>query len=456
MRQRLWLVVAVALLSALSILSFLETGASASGFALIEQSVPSMGNAYAGGAASAEDATTIFFNPAGLTRLSGSQVIVAAHLVMPSAKFHNEGSTYVLQPRTGVPLLGGNSADAGVTRAVPNFYASFRVSDRLAFGLGVGAPFGLKTEYNDDWVGRYHAINSELITININPAVGYKITDKLSVGAGINAMYAKAKLSNAIDFGTLDAVGAFRPFIPPGGLRLTPQQSDGFAEVDGDDWAWGYNLGLLYQPIKSTRIGVSYRSRLRHTLEGDVDFSDVPAGLAPLPVFKDGGAKANLTLPETLSFSVFHEFNPEWMIMADVTWTNWSVFNELRIKFDNQAQPDSVTTTKWEDSYRYSLGVTYKPGPWTFRVGLAYDETPIPNAERRTPRIPDGDRIWTAFGVGYRISTMFSLDVGYAHLFVDDPQIDKDPTGEDQVRGGLKGTYDAHVNIVGAQIRMNF
>jgi long-chain fatty acid transport protein len=175
-----------------------------------------------------------------------------------------------------------------------------------------------------------------------------------------------------------------------------------------------------------------------------------------LPVFKDGGAKANLTLPETLSFSVFHEFNPEWMIMADVTWTNWSVFNELRIKFDNQAQPDSVTTTKWEDSYRYSLGVTFKPGPWTFRVGLAYDETPIPNAERRTPRIPDGDRIWTAFGVGYRISTMFSLDVGYAHLFVNDPEIDKDPTGEDQVRGGLKGTYAAHVNIVAAQVRMNF
>lgn len=447
---------AVVSLAAVLTVSLMTSSAMGSGFALIEQGVKGLGNAYAGGAASAEDASTIFFNPAGMTRLSGSELIVAGHIVMPSAKFHNEDSTYVLQPRTGIPLLGGNSSDAGVARVVPNFYYSRKVSDRLAFGIGVGAPFGLKTEYNRDWVGRYYAVNSELITVNINPSVGYKITDKLSAGAGINLMYAKAKLSNAIDFGTLDAVGAFRSLgLPAGSLGLTPQRSDGFADLEGDDWAWGINLGLLYQMTKGTRMGVTYRSRVRQKLEGDVDFSSVPAGLAPFPLFKDGGVNANLTLPETLSVSFFHEFSPEWMIMADVTWTNWSVFDELRVKFDNP-DPDSVATTKWEDSYRYSFGVTYKPAPWTFRAGVAYDETPIPNAQRRTPRIPDSHRLWTAFGLGYRISQMFSVDLGYAHIFVDDPQIMKTPTGEDQFRGGLRGTYDAHVDIVSAQVQMNF
>ncbi len=444
-----------AVMSAALLLSIMKAPASGSGFALVEQGVKSMGNAFAGVAASAEDASTVFFNPAGLTRLTGSEIILAGHIVMPSAKFHNEGSTYVLQPVTGMPLLGGDGGDAGETRVVPNFYYSIRVSDRLAFGLGVGAPFGLKTEYTNSWVGRYYAINSELTTININPSVAYKVTDKLSVGWGINAMYAKAKLSNAIDFGALDAAGAFSP-LPPGALGLTPQQSDGFAYVKGDAWSWGYNIGLLYEPVKSTRIGVAFRSRVRQKLEGDVNFTNVPAGLAPLPVFKDGGASANVTLPETLSVSVVHEFSSEWMVMADVTWTNWGVFDELRIKFDNPAQPDNVTTTKWDDSYRYSFGVTYKPAPWTFRVGVAYDETPVPNAQRRTPRIPDSYRLWTAFGLGYNISKMFSLDVAYAHLFIDDPQINKNPTGEDRFRGGLKGTYDAHVDIVSAQVKVNF
>ena len=425
------------------------------GFALIEQGVSGLGNAYAGGAASAEDATTVFFNPAGMTRLGGQQFIAAAHIIMPSAKFNNEGSTHVLQPRTGIPLLGGNGGDGGVTKAVPNAYYTIKVNDRLSLGLGVNAPFGLATDYDHDWVGRYHAWKSEVISVNINPSLAYKITDKLSAGAGISVQYLKAKLSNAIDFGTLDALG--RLGLPAGALHLTPQLSDGSVSLEGDSWGVGFNLGVLYEFSKNTRAGVAYRSRIRQKLEGDAEFSDVPAGLAPVPVFKGSGIKADLTAPDSLSLSVFHGLTPQWMIMADVTWTNWSLFKELKVRFDNPNQPDSITTENWRDSWRYSLGLTYLPSPsWTLRTGIAYDTSAVADQQYRTPRVPDGDRLWLAAGAGYRVSQAVSLDVGYAHLFIHDPRIQKTPSGEDAVRGGLVGTFDAHIDIISAQLTMRF
>ena len=437
---------------------FSAGSALGAGFSLIEQGVAGLGNAYAGGAASADDAATIFFNPAGMTRIANQQAVVGAHLIMPTAAFHNEGSTHVLQAKTGVPLLGGNGSDAGVAKLAPNFYYVRKMGDRLALGLGVNSPFGLATDYESSWVGRYHALESDVVTININPSVAYKVTDHLSVGGGLDIQYISATLSNAIDFGTLDAVGAFQALgLAPGALKLVPQAADGYVRVEGNDWSFGYNLGLLYEFNENTRVGAAYRSSVKHTLKGEAEFSGVPSGLAPFPVFKNGGVSADIKLPDSFSVSVAHRITPQWTVMADVTWTDWSVFNELRVKFDNPAQADSVTVTDWRDSYRYSLGVTYAPGGrWTYRAGVAYDETPIPDTQHRTPRIPDGNRLWTAAGLGYKISKVMTVDVGYAHLFIKDPVINKTPTGEDATRGGLNGTYDAYVNIASAQLTLNF
>lgn len=433
---------------------FIASGSAlGAGFALIEQGVSGLGNAYAGGAASAEDATTVFFNPAGLTRLDGQQFIAGAHIIMPSAKFNNEGSTHILQGVTKAPLLGGNGGDGGVTKVIPNMYFSKKLSDRFTVGIGINTPFGLATEYDNTWVGRYHAIESDVLTVNINPAIAYKINENLSVGAGFSIQYLKAKLSNAIDFGTLNAIGKL-PVVLPG---LTPQLSDGFSSLDGDSWGVGFNLGILYEFNKNTRIGAAYRSRIKHTLKGDAEFSSVPAGLSPYPVFKNTVAEADLTLPDNLSISFFHQFNPQWMIMADFTWTNWRLFKELNVTFDNPYQPPSVTKEEWQNSYRYSLGLTYAPNSnWTFRVGTAYDTSAVADEQHRTPRIPDGDRIWAAFGIGYKFSKTVSFDLGYAHLFINDPKINKNPTGEDAVRGGLKGTYDTYINIVSAQLNVAF
>jgi len=424
--------------------SLLSVGSAfGAGFALIEQGVSGLGNAYAGGAAGAEDASTIFFNPAGMTRLNGHQLILAAHLIMPYANFENEGSTHV----TGASLRGDDDGNAGEAKVIPNFYYSRKVSDKFSVGIGINTPFGLATEYDRTWVGRYHAVKSDLMSVNINPSIAYKVTDQLSVGAGFSAQYIKAELSSAVDFG----LAGIKVGIP----GLLPQQNDGFVELDGDSWGVGYNLGLLFEFTKNTRIGAAYRSRIEHTLEGDADFSGVPAPLKP--VYRDSDIEADVTLPDSLSVSIFHQITPQLMVMADFTWTNWSLFDELRVDFDNPLKSDDVTLEKWQDSYRYSLGASYMPDKnWTMRIGTAYDTSAVAHAKYRTPRIPDGDRIWTALGLGYQISNMIGVDVGYAHLFINDPDIQKTPTGYDIPRGGLNGSYSTHIDIVSAQLTMSF
>lgn len=413
------------------------------GFALIEQGVSGLGNAYAGGAASAEDASTIFFNPAGMTRLPGNEIIAGAHVIMPYLKFKNEGSTHV----TGMALQGGNGGEAGETRVVPNLYYSRKVSDRFVAGIGVNAPFGLATKYDRGWVGRYHAIESDLMSININPSIAYKVNDALSIGAGFSAQYIKATLSKEIDFG----LAGFLRQIP----GLLPQRNDGFVELEGDSWGVGFNLGLLVEFSKDTRFGAAYRSRVEHTLEGEADFSGVPMPLSS--VIRDSDVEADVTLPDSLSVSFFHRINPQWAVMADFSWTNWSLFDELRVKFKQPGRDDDVTIENWQDSYRYSLGATYTPNDaWAIRVGTAYDTSAVSEAKYRTPRIPDSDRIWAAVGVGYKLSHLFRFDVGYAHLFINDPEIAKTASGEDAARGGLKGTYDASIDIISAQLTMRF
>lgn len=411
------------------------------GFALIEQGVSGLGNAYAGGAAVAEDATTVFFNPAGMTRLP-TQAMAATHVIMPSFEFENRGSTHVLQPITGTPLLGGNGGDAGVTKVVPNLYFVRKADDRLSMGISINAPFGLATKYDRNWVGRYHAVESDLATLNVNPSLAYRFTDKLSIGGGLTVSYAKAKLTNSIDFGTITGVA--------------PQRADGFAELEGDALGMGWNIGMLYEFSKDTRLGAAYRSKIRYTLEGDAKFSNVPAGLAP--IFRNSNISAHLTTPDSLSVSLFHNLNPRWAIMGDVTWTNWRTFNELRIKFNNPGQPHSVVTTEWKDVFRYSLGATYKATEkWTLRGGVAYDQAPIASEERRTPRVPDGDRKWLAFGGGYKFTNNAELNFGYVHLFISDTRISKSVTDpEDRIRGGLTGTYTGSVNIVSAEVKWVF
>jgi long-chain fatty acid transport protein len=432
--------------------------AHASGFGITEQSVSNLGNAFAGGSASAEDASTVFFNPAGMTRLKGTQVTAGLHYIAPSTKFSNEGST--INPLLGGALLtGGNGGDAGVDALAPHFYYVRDINDRWKFGLGIGAPFGLSTSYDDGWVGRYHALDSELKTININPSLAVKLNDRVSLGFGINAMYSEARLTNAVDFSAACLGGA--PLATCAFLGLTtPQGTDGEAEVQGDDWGFGFNIGLLWQATDATRIGAHYRSRTEHTLEGDAEFYYPTAGAATFAtgagLVNNADVSADLTTPDSVSLSVYHDINARWAVMADYTWTNWSVFDELRIKFDTGAD-DSVVTTDWDDTDRFSVGLNYRHNnTWLWRAGAAYDEGATPSAARRTPRVPEEDRTWLALGFNYQPSDNMSVDVGYTHLWVDDARVQKQAVGEDAGRGALVGEWEADVDIISAQMSWRF
>jgi long-chain fatty acid transport protein len=434
----------------------LSTGpVRAAGFALIEQNVSGLGNAYAGTAASAEDASTTFYNPAGLMYLSGTQLVLAGHAVRPSAEFSGDATGPL-----GNTISGGNGDDAGGTSFVPNFYYSRELPNNFRFGLGINAPFGLKTEYDADWKGRYQAIESEVKTVNINPTIAYQAMPNLSVGVGFNAQYVEATLSQAIDQGSSCIL--FRIFqlgdtptdaaIACGGIGLTPQGADARAKVEGDDWSYGYNIGLMYDIAAGSRIGFAYRSKIRQKLEGDASFDGAHQLFTGLGMFVPSGVTAGVTLPENVSLSLYHELDNRWALLADATWTRWSRFDELRIAYDSN-QSDTVTTEDWTNSTRYALGVNYRHNSaWLLRGGVAYDEEPIRNAQLRTPRIPGNDRTWLAFGANYRHSPNLSFDAGYAHLFVDDTPIDHtDANGY-----SLEGEYDNAVDILSVQMNWTF
>ena len=424
----------------------LAGNAHAAGFGIFEQSVTGLGNAFSGGSSGATDASTIYFNPAGMAHLSGSQAIFGVHIIDPNSKFKDQGSTHV----TTAPLDVNNEdgGDAGPVAFVPNFYYSRPINPQWTFGVGINAPFGLTTDYDDGWVGRYHALTSELHTVNINPSLAYKASDTLSLGFGISAQYADATLTNAVDFGFIFGIG--------------DQANDGEAKVEGDDWSFGYNLGMMWQATPQTRIGVAYRSRIKHKLEGDLSFKSSALVQTLIPfaggAFVKTGATANITLPDSLSVGFNHEIDSKWTVNGDVTWTNWSVLDEIRIEFDNPVQPDNVTTTKWQDSNRYSLGLTYSANDkWTWRGGIAFDESANRHSATQTPRVPDQDRTWLTLGFTYKSSDKLSFDVGYAHLFIRDAKINKSLTDpENTLRGALVGKYEIDVNILSAQARWAF
>lgn len=398
--------------------------AQAAGFALIEQSASGMGNAFAGGGAVAEDASTIFFNPAGMTYVQGTQFAGAIHLIKPTAEFNDQGSVKGI----GRPS-GGKGGDAGDLSLVPNFYYKMDLTDNVKFGLGVNAPFGLKTEYDKDWIGRFQAIKSELKTININPAVAFKINDQLSVGAGISAMWAQAELTSAVNLVT----------------------SERTSKVKGDDWGFGFNLGAIYQVNEDTRLSVAYRSKVQQHLDGDVRFS-ISNGPTP-----NGNVAADITLPETFSVSAFSRLNDKWDLMGDLTWTRWSQFQELAVIRSNGTNLGMPTTENWDNTLRYSIGASYHySDAIKLRAGIAYDQEAIKN-QYRTARIPGNDRKWLSVGAGWQVAPNSKLDVGYAHLFINEASIsDRQNTALLGRKGELIGNYDGSVDLLSLQYTYNF
>jgi long-chain fatty acid transport protein len=378
----------------------------------------------AGGAAIAEDATTVYTNPAGLTRLSGENFSGAAQYFMTSASFSDYGSKDVF----GSPLNGGNTGDGSGNTFVPALYYSRQLNDEMSFGFAINGSFGLSTDYARDWVGRYTAITTSIMALNINPSLGIKLNDAWSAGVGISAQRTQSTLSSAIDFGAVCLANLDPTTCASLGMPA-PQSADGFVELKGEDWGTGYNAGLLWsagssESSNATRLGMSYRSRVSYHLTGDASFA-VPAGAAAFnPAFTNTTVTIPLTLPEILSLSIYHDWSSTISVMADITRTRWSRFQKLEFQFANPAQPDQVIQKDWHDTTRYAIGFDYRhDASWLLQGGVAYERSPIPDT-RYDPSVPVGDMLWLSLGAQYRFSDARRLNFGWMRVHVQQREVD--------------------------------
>lgn len=417
--------------------------ASASGFQLIEQNASGLGNAYAGSAAVAENALTIFYNPAGMTKLQGTNFSGGVTLVKPSFKFHNESSS------SG--SLTGDGGDGGTLGVIPNFYFSKELTKELFFGVGFGAPFGLMTEYDSPWVGAAHSIKFDIKTYNINPSIAWKVNEQVSLGFGLNWQKFEAEYSR------LAGTGAGYS-----GVKTT---------MNLDDSAWGWNAGALFTLSEATKVGISYRSAIKYELSGSNSLALTDSGVAAqtaLTNMRAGGfesnLKADLKLPDTYIISATQKLSDQWELLGDVSWTRWSTIPKLDVYRTSGPRAASPTTslaqsmdTDFRDTWRVALGANYQyNSEWKFRYGIAYDQTPVKGAATRLASLPDNNRLWLSFGTQYKVTKDSAIDVGVAYLYVKDGKSSNDLTGETPSRGSLNGTYKDSAWILGAQYSLAF
>lgn len=404
--------------------------ANAAGFFIQEQSVSAGGSAYAGAASNTKDASTIFFNPAGMTQLNGAQANLGVQLLVPNGEMTNTGSTSPL----GGPITGGDGGNPYDPTPVPSAYIAAPVSsiDGLWVGIGVTAPFGLANKYDSDWFGRFDSIKTDLLTTDIQPSVAYKINDRISVGGGLNFQRAEAELTNA----------ALLPALP---------FATGTSKLEGNDWGYGYTLGAQIKLMPTTVLGLNYRSSIHYDLDGEIDIEGTPS---PASAFS-ADAKASLVTPDIASVGLSHGINDRWTIMGQANWYGWNNFNDITPVLDT---PGSLPTTppsvvqNYQTTWAFALGAEYMYSPeWTFRGGIQYDNTPTTD-EFRTTRTPDGDRTWFSAGATYNINERFSVDGLLTYIHIADQEVDVVRNGTAVVSADTEGS----VGIVGLGLNYKF
>ena len=416
--------------------------AMASGFQIRENSIQAISRAFAGSASDTGDAAVVNNNPAAMTMFTETTVQSDVTVIDVSAKFTGGGHDAL-----GRPLHGGNGGDAGGATPIPALHMIVPMGN-FAFGAAVTAPFGLKTEYDPGWVGRYQALKSDLKTYDLTLAGAYKFNDMFSIGAGLIVQRADAELSKAVDFGAILTPAAFPAF--------QPQSADGLAKIKGNDTALGWEAGLLFRPGSSTNIGLNYRSKINHTISGKADFT-VPANVQAVftafhsPFFQDQAVSARLATPSVITFSITQKFGDNFSLSGNIERTQWSSLQELRVNFAGP-DADSVEQFHWRNTMLFSIGGDFKLGDnLTLRAGYAHDQSPTNNTFR-TPRLPDGDRNIFSVGLGWNPTKNASWNIGYSHIAIASPTVNNvSPTGST-----LVGSFDAKVNLFGVSGTFTF
>lgn len=385
--------------------------AAAAGFAVQDyNSAAQLGTARAGAAAAGEDAASIADNPAGIARLTAPQIVGSGTIGLPQIPFTSRGSTLP----TGAPIPGPND-DGDTPVLLPSFFWASPFRDGLSVGFGLFPAFGLATDYEHGYVGRYNALASELTSLDLAPTVAYQVMPGLSVGISPVARYTKVEFTNAIDFGSAGA-GLGIPGSVPGA-------NDGGAKLKVSAWSFAFNGGVLWEPTDTTRLGLAYFHNDATKVTGSATFSLGQSAVgsvisAATGAFTNTGASSLIGLPDHANFGIIQKLTPDLDVRGGVTWTQWSSFKQELVTFTNPNQPPSLMIENWRDTVTLSLGTTYKLTPdIVLRGGLSYDETPVPDPQHRDLRLPDASRYGIAIGAGYALSDSTTIDVAYQHLF---------------------------------------
>lgn len=361
--------------------------ASASGFQSVEQNASGLGVSYAGAAAVADNASTVYYNPAGLTGLPGVQISVGLVGALQRYEFDDDGS---------IGLTGGEGGQAGQWRSLPNAYFSWAATPDLAFGLGVSSPYSLDLEYDRDWLGQGIGTRARITSVNINPAIAYRLSDKVSLGFGL-------------DYQTLKLKTAFA----------------GASDSDSDS-DLGWNAGALFTLSPAMRVGVAYRSGMKFRLD---------ASSPTLGAFPGVNQHGRFETPDTFSLSVWQQVSDKWEAMGDISYTRWKSLDDYE-----------------HDSWRLAWGAAYTYNErWKSKFGLAYDRSPVRTSDRSV-LLPDAHRLWFSLGGQYRFSQYAALDFGYAYQRVKTSRVNE------TLGGGLRlrGDYDASGHIIGVQYTQGF
>lgn len=384
----------------------LHTQVFGAGFQLSERSVKGLGRAFSGEAAIVDGASVLGSNPAGMSLLDDWSFEVGLNYLAPEIWADGTGVT-------------GAIDDSRVIKDafIPYAYLTREINQQLSIGVGIYTPFGMNADYSTDFATGAVINESRILSFNINPALSYRVNDQWTIGAGFDALHADGTLSS-----------------------LRPGVGSELFDLSGDDWGYGYNLGILYEPCPGTRFGLHYRSSIDLSIKGDAAIGPGFGGFPP-GVYR---GELAIRLPDSIELSAYHEINPQWSVHADIIWTNWSVFQSLEPKVHPALDPILAKEQNWSDTFRVAIGATYKHSDrLTFRAGLAFDESPVDDSNR-TLRIPDSDRFWASIGATYRLNENFFLDLGYTHVFTEDVSVSPEALGgnSDAFLGDLGGRVD--------------
>lgn len=448
----------------------LPQDASASAFQLRENSAKGLGRAYAGSATAGGDASVVANNPAAMADLDGTYLQADLTAINFSTQFSGTAHDAL-----GRPISGGTGGDGGATLPVPALFLTSKVSDRVHLGLGLSVPFGFQTEYDSNWMGRYNAIKSRFESLDSTFSASFNVTDTFALGASVIAQKTSAELTSAINYNAVGlgliqqaaAAGAIPPAMA-GALAqqvgaIVPPGSDGLARIKGDDWGYGWQLGGYWKLTPNDKFALSYRSRIAHRLQGTANFT-VPANVSALlsnpavaPLLGGGApfqhttAAADFTTPASASASYWHQ-EEKFGFGVDVAWTKWDVFKELRVDYNNPAQPASVEPFNWRNSWYAAVGGDYYLNDKvTLRAGLSLDTTPTKDATR-DPRVPDETRKFAAVGIGYKASEHFELNASYAHIFVNKAHVQSTSATGDVITG----SFDDYGNLFSLSAQYRF